>query len=63
MSDLRKIRKSRGLTLEAVAYLAGVYATTVSRIENDIVQPKPDTVVSIAKSLGVSVSRLTPDDR
>jgi transcriptional regulator with XRE-family HTH domain len=63
MSDLRKIRKDRGLTIEAVAYLAGVDAATVSRIENGIVQPRSETVVTIAKALGVSVSRIAPDDR
>ena len=60
MSELREIRKQRGLTLEAVGYLASVDAATVSRIENGHVQPKPETVVSIARALGVSVHRIAP---
>ena len=60
MSELREIRKTRGLTLEAVGYLAGVDAATISRLENGQVRPKPETVVSIARALGVSVSRIAP---
>jgi len=59
MSELREIRKARGLTLEAIGYLAGVNAATVSRIENGVVSPKPETVVRIARALGVSVERVT----
>ena len=59
MSELREIRKARGLTLEAIGYLAGVDAATVSRIENGRVQPKPETVVAIARALGVSVNRVS----
>ena len=60
MSELREIRKQRGLSLEAVGYLAGVDAATISRIENGQVQPRPETVVTIARALGVSVSRIAP---
>ena len=63
MSDLRRIREQRGLTLEAVAYLAGVDTATVSRLENGVVRPKPETVVSIARALGVSVSRIAPKEK
>ncbi len=58
MSELREIRKARGLTLEAVAYLAGVDIATISRIENGVVIPRPATVVAIARALGVSVNRI-----
>ncbi len=58
MSKLREIRKARGLTLEAVAYLAGVDIATVSRIENGLVDPRPETVVRIARGLGVSIDRV-----
>jgi transcriptional regulator with XRE-family HTH domain len=52
MDGLREIRKARGLTLEAVAFLAGIDTATVSRIENGVVDPKPETVVRIARGLG-----------
>ena len=60
ISELRKIREQRGLTLQAVAYLAGVDAATISRIENEQVRPKPETVVVIARALGVSINRIAP---
>jgi len=56
--DLRSLRESRGLTLEAMAYLAGVDAATISRIERGKVEPERGTVVKLARSLGLSVSRL-----
>ncbi len=62
MSELRKIRQERGLTLQAVGYLAGVDAATVSRIERGKVVPKPETIVTIAKALGVSVKRIVPKE-
>ena len=62
MSELREIRRARGLTLESVAYLAGVDAATVSRIERGEVLPRPETVVTIARALGVSVKRITPKE-
>ena len=60
MSELREIRQARRLSLEAVAYLADLDAATISRIENGLVQPRPETVVRIAQALGVAVSRIAP---
>lgn len=55
---LRELRRERGLTLEAVAYLGGVDIGTVSRIERGLVDPHPGTVVRLARGLGMSVGRL-----
>lgn len=55
---LRELRKERGLTLEAVGYLGGVDAATVSRIERGLVTAHPATVVKLARALGMSVGRL-----
>lgn len=63
MSELRRIREQRGLTLEAVGYLAGVDAATISRIENELVRPRPETVVVIARALGVSINRIAPQEK
>jgi transcriptional regulator with XRE-family HTH domain len=60
MSELKEIRQARRLSLEAVGYLAGVDAATISRIENGQVQPRRETVVRIAQALGVAVSRIAP---
>jgi len=57
---LRELRKTRGLTLEAMAYLAGddVDQATISRIERGLVKPRPETIVKLARALGMSVARL-----
>ncbi len=56
--NLRTLRKERGLTLEAVAYLAGVDIATISRVERGIVTPHRATVVRMARAFGVSVKRM-----
>ena len=63
MSQLKQIRRERQLSLEAVGYLAGVDAATISRIENGHVQPRRETVVRIAQALGVAVSRIAPNEQ
>jgi transcriptional regulator with XRE-family HTH domain len=55
---LRELRKQRGLTLEAVGYLADVDPATMSRIERGLVEPRRETVVRLARALGVSVNRM-----
>jgi transcriptional regulator with XRE-family HTH domain len=40
---LRDLRRQRGWTLEAVAYLAGVDQGTVSRVERGLVEPTPES--------------------
>jgi transcriptional regulator with XRE-family HTH domain len=55
--SLREIREQRGLSLDAVAVLAGVHKSTVSRLERGLIEPSPETVVAIAEALGVSASR------
>jgi transcriptional regulator with XRE-family HTH domain len=57
---LRDFRRRRGLTLEALAYLAGdeIDIATISRIERGLVTPQPETVVKLARALGLSVTRM-----
>jgi transcriptional regulator with XRE-family HTH domain len=56
--DLRTLRHERGLTLEAVAVLGGIDPATVSRVERGLVQPHPETIVRLARALGVSARRM-----
>lgn len=58
---LRELRRERGLSLEAVGFLAGVDQATVSRIERGLVAPRPETIVKLATALGISVKRLARD--
>jgi transcriptional regulator with XRE-family HTH domain len=54
----RDFRQKRGLTLEAVGYLAGVDAATISRMERGLVEPRPETIVKLSRVLGISVGRM-----
>lgn len=58
-STLRELRAERHLSMEAVAYLGEVDVATVSRLERGLVQPRPATVVKLARGLGISVSRMS----
>jgi transcriptional regulator with XRE-family HTH domain len=55
---LRELRRQRGLTLEALAYLAEVDPATISRVERGLVIPQRHTVVRLARALGISIARL-----
>lgn len=56
--NLKELRSQRNLTLEAVAILAGVDIATVSRIERGLVDARPETIVNLARGLGVSAARM-----
>jgi transcriptional regulator with XRE-family HTH domain len=56
--NLKELRSRRNLTLEAVAILAGVDIATVSRIERGLVEARPETIVNLARGLGVSAARM-----
>jgi transcriptional regulator with XRE-family HTH domain len=55
---LRDLLTSRDITLEAAGVLAGVDASTISRICSGHAAARPVTVVKLAKALGVSASRM-----
>jgi transcriptional regulator with XRE-family HTH domain len=55
---LRELRKQRGWTLEAVAFLAQRDQATISRIERGLVEPSPETTVALARTFGISIERL-----
>lgn len=55
---LREVRKRQLLSLEAVGYLADIDPATVSRIERGLVSPRPDTLVRLARALGMSVNTM-----
>ena len=56
MTGLRALRQERGLTLEALAFLADVDIASISRIERGLARPRKDTVVRLAKALGIAVA-------
>jgi transcriptional regulator with XRE-family HTH domain len=58
MGELRALRSERQLTLEAVSVLANVDVATVSRLERGLTVARPDTIVKLARGLGISARRM-----
>jgi transcriptional regulator with XRE-family HTH domain len=55
---LRRLRQERGLTLEVLAFTAGLSTGAVTRIELGSASPSWVTVRRLARALGVSMSQL-----
>ena len=55
---LGDLLRDRGLTYEATAVLAQVETSTISRIVRGHSKAKPQTIVTLARALGVSAKRL-----
>lgn len=60
---LKNLRKSRGMTLNDVANVSGVAASTVSKIENGSMSPTYGNLLRLAKGLGVGISELLVRER
>lgn len=58
MTELRNIRKARGLSQNGLAALSGVAATTLSDYERGVSTPSVATLVKLADSLECSTDRL-----
>lgn len=56
--ELRGVLQSRGITEEGAAVLAGVSVSAVSRILNGRQRPRRETVVRLARALGISALRM-----
>ncbi|MFQ5968120.1 MAG: helix-turn-helix domain-containing protein [Acidimicrobiia bacterium] len=54
LTELQRLRLSRGLTVEEVGYLAGVNQSTVSRVERGLARPRPRTLVRLARAYGLA---------
>lgn len=59
---VREQRRSRGLTQEALAEALDLSVAYVSLIERGGRNPPYTTVVAISRALGVSMSRIIPDE-
>ena len=60
MNDIRlaQVRKSKGLSQEALAKLSGVHRVTIARIETGKASTKVDTLQRLSVALGVTVDEL-----
>ena len=57
-SHIEKVRKSRGYSMDRLALEADLSRATMSRIEKGAVDPQAFTLESIAKTLGITFSKL-----
>jgi transcriptional regulator with XRE-family HTH domain len=57
-SNLRRLRKSKGLSQEALADLAGIHRTYVGCVERSEKNISIDSLERLAKALNVEVSEL-----
>lgn len=59
LKNLVKIRKEKGLTQESLARKADISFHTLVKIESGgIKNPRIETVIKLAKALGVSIDKL-----
>ncbi len=61
-ADLRSLRKSRGLTLEAVSGHLGKSVGWLSQVERDLSTPETEDVAALARLLDVPVSIFAAPD-
>lgn len=59
--NIRKYRIQRGLTQKQLGKLCGMADSAIRRYENNGANPKRETLVKIAKALGVFDHQLDPD--
>lgn len=59
---LKKIRKSKGLTGQDIAILAGISQSTISDIEKDKRSVTLNTLEKICEALGISVVEFLDDE-
>ena len=55
---LKQLLADRNLRLDAAGILAGVNKATISRIANGKTRARPETVVRLARALGISARRM-----
>ena len=60
---LKEIREQALLTQQELADDAGLQFATISRIENDHVDPHFSTIKKLAKALGIDPSQLVKEER
>jgi transcriptional regulator with XRE-family HTH domain len=55
---LREVRREHGMSQDQLADQAGMHATTISRMERGLREPRVTTVLRLADGLGVHPGRL-----
>ena len=60
-SQIRQLRKQRGLTLQDVSNMTGLSKPLLSQIENNIAAPPIATLIKISSALGVKIGHFFQD--
>jgi transcriptional regulator with XRE-family HTH domain len=60
-ANVRRHRRSRGLSQEALGFACGLHPTEVSRLERAVREPRLGTIVRLARGLGVRPADLLDD--
>ena len=59
---IAKLRRINDVKQEDLAKQVGLHITHVSRLENDKIRPRPQTLARIAKAFGMTVDQLLEDE-
>jgi transcriptional regulator with XRE-family HTH domain len=59
---LRRLRETKGLTIQTVAERGGLAISTISKIERNLMAPTYDRFTRLARGLGVDVAELFVDE-
>jgi transcriptional regulator with XRE-family HTH domain len=59
---LRVLRNRAGLTQRALAARAGIFRTTIDRIERELQEPYWSVVIAIAQALNTTPDAFLPDE-
>ena len=54
-ANLRRTRKSKGLSQEELGFLCGLHPTEISRLERAVREPRLSTMVRLARALDVKL--------
>lgn len=57
-NHIKKLRKEKKLTLSSLCYMNGLEPSTISRIEQGIVEPKYLTLLRLAEAFGLHIKEL-----
>jgi transcriptional regulator with XRE-family HTH domain len=56
--DLRRFRNGVGVSQEGLGFLAALHRTEISLLERGLREPKLDTIIKLAGTLGVTLNEL-----
>lgn len=62
MTNFKRLRMKKALSLSELSQLSNLSPVTINRVENGLQKPRPSTIRSLARGLGIDVEDLTTED-